>query len=241
MGAAVMRRLLSALRQRWIQRPFRGLSRAAVFDAIYTRGAWGASDTGDPFSGTGSNDERIVEPYVQHVQAFLDKLEKPAVVDLGCGDFSVGSRLRCGSYIGCDVSDVVLASNRTRFPNVDFRKIDIVSDPLPKGDVGLVRQVLQHLDNATIARFIGRRLPYRFLIVTESVPSGDFAPNKDKPTGPNIRLPLGSGIDITRPPFSVNHSIVRSFDIPGQHGRHPNLIRTTIFELNGATSPAPPV
>jgi hypothetical protein len=228
-----MREFLSKLRQRWIQRPFNGLSRAAVFDAIYTRSTWGKSEDGDPFSGTGSRDERIVGPYVTRIQAFLDELGSPSVVDLGCGDFSVGNRLRCGSYIGCDISDVVITSNRSRFSDRDFRKIDIVHDELPAGDVGIVRQVLQHLDNSSISNFVNRQLPYKYLVVTESVPAGDFVPNMDMAISPSIRLPFGSGIDLTRPPFSLPHPVVRSFDIPGQYNRHPNVIRTTIFKLIG--------
>lgn len=232
MEGEVMRQFLSELRQRWIQRHFSGLSRAAVFDAIYTRSTWGKSDDGSPNSGTGSSDERIVGPYVAQVQLFLNSLDNPAVVDLGCGDFSVGSRLRCGTYIGCDISDVVLASNRRRFPKVDFRKIDIINDELPKGDVGIVRQVLQHLDNSSISFFVKRQLPYKYLIVTEGVPAGDFVPNKDKPVGPNIRLPLGSGVDLSYQPFCLNYPIVEVFDIPGYHGRFQNLIRSTIFEIS---------
>lgn len=226
-----MRGILTKLRQRWIQRPFNGLSRAAVFDAIYAHSIWGKDEEGAPFSGTGSRDERIVLPYVSKVQSFLDGIGNPSVVDLGCGDFSIGGRLRCGSYIGCDISDIVLASNRKRFPQTDFRKVDIVNDELPRGDVGIVRQVLQHLDNSSILAFLERNLPYKFLIVTESVPAGYFQPNKDMPVGPNIRLPLGSGIDLTQPPFCLKHKVVTSFDVQGRYNRHDNVLRTTIFKI----------
>ncbi len=77
-----MRSFLSKLRLRWVQRPFNGLSPAAIFDAIYARATWGQSDDGSPFSGTGSRDERIVTPYVTQVQSFLDDLDNPSVVNL---------------------------------------------------------------------------------------------------------------------------------------------------------------
>ena len=73
---------------------YKGLSTQEVFSKIYREGAWGASDKeGQTFySGSGSHDSAIVSEYVASVNAFLKTLpEKPDVVDLGCGDFAVGS------------------------------------------------------------------------------------------------------------------------------------------------------
>jgi hypothetical protein len=224
-----LRNIASALRVKWVQRPFNGLSRADAFDLIYKRGVWGGN--GQPYSGTGSHDEYIAGTYVAMVDAFLAKLPSSNVVDLGCGDYAVGEQLVCDSYIGCDISEVVLASNRERFPGVDFRKLDLIHDPLPEGDVGIVRQVLQHLDNACITAFIRRSLPYKYLIVTEGIPVGSFMPNRDKPTGPNIRLSQDSGVVLTAPPFNFPIAPVERFDIPGRHSRRPHVIRTEIYAL----------
>jgi hypothetical protein len=226
-----LRNVASALRIKWVQRPFNGLSRADAFDLIYKRGTWGGN--GQPYSGTGSHDEYIAGTYVEMVNAFLANLPSSNVVDLGCGDYAVGQQLACDSYIGCDISEVVLASNRERFPGVDFRKLDLIQDPLPEGDVGIVRQVLQHLDNASILAFIRRPLPYKYLIVTEGVPIGDFTPNRDKPTGPNIRLTENSGVVLTATPFDFPVAPVEMFDIVGRHSRRPHVIRTEIYRLKG--------
>lgn len=94
------------------------------------------------------------------MSSFLNALGKPDVVDLGCGDFKVGSQLRpwCGRYTACDVVPDLIAFNRTAFTqlDVDFRVLDMVEDPLPAGDVVFVRQVLQHLSNAAISKAIAK-------------------------------------------------------------------------------------
>lgn len=223
--------MASKLRLSLIQRPFNGLSRSDAFDLIYMRGTWGDDGSGLPYSGTGSRDEYIAGTWVEMVNAFLEALPSSNVVDLGCGDYSVGSRLVCDSYIGCDVSEVAIASNRKRFPGVKFRKLDFVDGPLPEGDVGIVRQVLQHLDNASIGKFVRRALPYKYLIVTEGIPEGEFTPNRDKPTGPNIRLPNGSGVVLSKPPFNFPFRPILSFDIPGKYTRRSNIIRTEIYMI----------
>lgn len=133
-----------------------------VFTKVYTNRVWG--DPGEPaspfYSGPGSRDQALVSGYVSAVSSFLNALGKPDVVDLGCGDFKVGSQLRpwCGRYTACDVVPDLIAFNRTAFTqlDVDFRVLDMVEDPLPAGDVVFVRQVLQHLSNAAISKAIAK-------------------------------------------------------------------------------------
>lgn len=191
-------------------REFSGLSTKAVFTKIYEDGVWGGD--GDPdqkyFSGSGSRDV-AVESYIEAVGKFLRSLgRKPDVVDLGCGDFHVGSRVRplCASYIACDIVDSLIASNAERYKSmgVDFRTLDLTHDELPAGDVVFVRQVLQHLSNAEIARAV-RKIPakYRYLVLTEHVPPEAFPHNLDKSAGPDNRLAINSGIVLTSAPFNM--------------------------------------
>jgi hypothetical protein len=226
-----LRQKFHEIRMRLLERTYNRLSPADAFDRIYTKGEWGRDVDGLPYSGTGSRDERLVGAYVEKVQAFLDTLPDSSIVDLGCGDYSVGSRIKCTSYIGCDISEVVLRSNRERFPHVDFRHLNIVEDQLPTATVGIVRQVLQHLDNASIAKFIAKPLPFNYLIVTEGMASCGLIPNLDKPTGPHVRIGLASGVDLSLPPFGLPYPQLLAFDVQGNRGRHPHVIRTTIYDL----------
>ena len=183
-----------------------------VFSGIYRDGAWGtAHDPDDTFySGDGSHDDRITTAYVDNVVAFLrTRPDKPNVVDLGCGDFSVGSRIRpfCNRYIACDVVPALIARNRKKYADldVDFRQLDLITDPLPAGDIVFIRQVLQHLSNRQIAALIPKLRPrYRFLVLTEHLPASDrFTPNLDQAAGAGIRLGFGSGVVLTEAPFNL--------------------------------------
>lgn len=190
-------------------RRFRSMPTSQVFESIYAEGLWGRGEDGDLSSGRGSRDHRIVEPYVAAVRAFLGALGgRPDVVDLGCGDFNVGSRLRdaCGSYVACDIAPSVIERNRTRFADldVDFRVLDMLDDALPSGDVVFVRQVLQHLSNDQIARVLPKLRRYPWAVITEHRPHGeDFVPNRDIVAGPGIRTAVRSGVVLEEPPFRL--------------------------------------
>jgi len=89
--------------------------------------------------------------------------------------------------------------------DVDFRVLDITNDALPKADVAIIRQVLQHLSNEQILQALPRILSaYKYVILTEHLPAREgFEPNVDKPAGPDIRLGIDSGIVLRRPPFNI--------------------------------------
>ena len=193
-------------------RGYNNLSTEQIFTRIYESGAWGKSeDPNRPFySGSGSNKDHEIAVYVQSVGNFLRSFQvKPSVVDLGCGDFTVGSQIRkfCEPYVACDVVSNLIAFNRAKFKDLDveFKVLDLIEDELPLGDVAFVRQVLQHLSNDQISRFVSRvSSSYNFLVVTELLPSlATFDHNVDKLTGPGTRMGHESGIVLTSPPFNL--------------------------------------
>lgn len=209
-----------------------------VFTRIYEEGHWGKS--GDPdnpfFSGRGSHAGPIVNGYVDGVRAFLSSLpRKPSALDLGCGDFNVGSQLRafCSDYIACDIVSPLIEHNKQKFKDldVDFRVLDLIEDDLPAADVIFIRQVLQHLSNAQIQRVVDKLATRcKYLLVTEHLPKdAGFIPNRDKPAGASIRLNLGSGVVLSAPPFnlkSVSQKVL--VDISEGNG----LLRTMLYELS---------
>jgi hypothetical protein len=208
-----------------------------LFRRIYAERLCGSGpDASHPFfSGCGSHDLDVVSPYLEAVRRFLCAFEtKPNVVDLGCGDFSIGSRVRpfCASYIACDVVPELIDFNRGRFRclGVDFRRLDLVVDPLPPADVVFVRQVFQHLSNEQILRAAARiRATYPYLVLTEHLPAeGEFEHNLDKPSGPDIRPAIGSGIVLGSEPFNLRAAHERELCRVPQLG---GLIVTTLYQF----------
>lgn len=224
---------LIVLRNHW---RFGGLSTKELFSKIYRTGAWGRSPDGARrfYSGAGSHDRSIVGPYVESVVRFLQEFPgKPDVVDLGCGDFSVGSQIRhaCGRYIACDIVDSVIESNRDTFAHlgVDFRVLDLTVDDIPRADVVIIREVLQHLSNGSILAAIPRiAASCRFLVLTERLPRGDTFPHNLDNRAPGIRLDADSGVVITSPPFSLQALQERCLcEVPASSG----VVRTMLYRL----------
>lgn len=191
---------------------FRNLSNKEIFEKIYAEGHWGKStDPSDKFySGSGSRTEDIVSIYIDTISKFLSSLDhKPDVVDLGCGDFFIGSKIRplCNKYIACDIVDSLIAFNKEKFSdiNVDFRTLDFINDALPQAEIVFIRQALQHLSNQDIIKLIPKLINhYHYLILTEHLPLNEnYTPNIDKPTGKETRIVKNSGVDLIKPPFNL--------------------------------------
>lgn len=191
---------------------FNKFSTQQIFEKIYATGAWGNSnDPNQPFfSGTGSHDSETVTVYLQSVKDFLNGFEqKPHVVDLGCGDFSIGSQLRdaCGTYIACDIVPKLIDFNKQKYASldVDFRVVDLTEDILPSAEIVFIRQVLQHLSNEQILRCLPQLCTnYKYLVLTEHLPfNSDFRHNVNLSSGKEVRLQFTSGIVLTSPPFNI--------------------------------------
>ena len=86
--------------------------------------------------------------------------------------------------------------------NLTFVCIDIATDILPNADCVLIRQVLQHLSNTEIHNIIKKLSVYKYVILTEHIPEGEFIPNIDIISGQGIRLKKQSGVKLLEPPFN---------------------------------------
>lgn len=192
-----------------------------VFKEIYLNKLWSPDPKkkdNEFFSGLGSYLPEFVNDYIDKVRKFLSSFpSKPNVVDLGCGDFVVGSKVRklCNNYIAIDIFDELINLNKKKYKdlNVDFRVLDITKDELPSADICFVRQVLQHLSNESIKNFVNlAKNKYKYIIISEHYPSPkNFIANIDKPTGPDIRLYDNSAVVLTLPPFNLK--VIKDTDI----------------------------
>jgi hypothetical protein len=210
----------------------RGQSPGELFAVIYREKHWGGEDY-DFYSGSGSHTPNVIEPFIAAVRAYLSAFPAPPiVVDLGCGDFAAGERLvdLARHYYACDVVPELIVRNCRLFtrPNVSFHLLDAVTDPLPHGDVVIVKQVFQHLCNEQIAAIVRKLSHYPAWIITEHVPVGEFTPNRDKLTSGYSRLPLNSGIVLTEKPFRVKPKATEVLSEVPEDG---NLIRTVAYRF----------
>jgi 2-polyprenyl-3-methyl-5-hydroxy-6-metoxy-1,4-benzoquinol methylase len=189
-------------------------SNSDIFSQIYSENRWGKTLNQDGkerfFSGSGSHDQEVVANYVGAIQAWVAQQRGPIkAVDVGCGDFNIGSRLVpvFDDYLALDVVPELIEFNRQKWSETGarFMVADITADEIPGADVVLVREVFQHLSNQHIASALKNiSNNFGYLLLTESRPrSGEYVANLDKPTGPGTRSQFGSGLDVQKPPFSL--------------------------------------
>jgi len=203
------------IRDNKIAEEFSGLSNSEVFEKIYEEKRWGSSkDLKRKYSsGDGTRDKEIISKYIDSVKEFLsDKTNVKTGLDLGCGDFTVGISF-CDlfeDFKAMDVAKNIIEENKKIYSeqNVNFSTLDLTNGTIPITDVIFVRQVLQHLSNNEIKKFVKNiEGKYRYLIVTESLSKSIFfSPNKDVITGPGIRIHKKSGVVLEKPPFNLKFS-----------------------------------
>ena len=198
------------------------ISNSEIFSKIYANNAWGKpSVTGEKFrSGTGSHDEKIIVPYIETLIPLITNNHIRNIVDLGCGDFwimrHVLEALSNASYnffyTGIDVVEDLINYNAARFkhPNIRFICRDAAADdePLPDGELLIIRQVLQHLSNVDIKKILSKTDKFKFLFVTESIyDSPDAIYNIDMNSSSSIRLYNKSGVYLEKSPYCIKNMI----------------------------------
>jgi SAM-dependent methyltransferase len=178
-----------------------------AMEQVYAMKLWGDNKS-DFYSGDGSHDPEIVKPYLDLVISFLTSFQTPLVVcDFGCGDFNVGKEFvkHSQNYIAVDIVLDLINRNKEKFKveNLVFQCLDIAVDDLPQADCVLIRQVLQHLSNAEIQQIVLKLNVFKYVILTEHLPEGEFVPNKEIISGQGIRLKKKSGLNLLAAPFNL--------------------------------------
>lgn len=201
---------------------------------VYEMKLWGNNESGF-YSGEGSHQPEIVQPNIDVLGSFLTSFKSPVTVcDLGCGDFNIGKQLvkYTKRYIAVDIVSDLIEYNKQKFKveNLEFQCLDIAIDDLPSGDCAILRQVLQHLSNTEVQSILKKLTNFKYVIVTEHVPNGEFTPNKDIISGQGIRLKKHSGINVLAPPFNFKvkeEKQLQSFQLNDNKG----AIITTLYQM----------
>ena len=229
-----MKKILLKLYRLYTIFKFRNLTVRDSMRKIYLDHWWGSKNDNLFFSGRGSYDEHIISPYIESILEFIKSNKIKTIVDLGCGDFNIGSKIYpfVDKYVACDIVPELIEYNKKLYvaENLKFICLDAISEALPDGDILIVRQVFQHLKNSEIQSILNKVGKYKYLVVTEGVPNQDFIPNKDHFHGPDIRLSSNSGIVLHTSPFNLifeDYYELLRIDDPKDEA----IIVTTVYKL----------
>jgi len=172
-----------------------------IFSQIYDENLWGNG------SGWGSL-EIYTRSYREFLQKFFAEKSITSVVDIGCGDWQIARHINWDgiSYLGIDVVESVINENKKHFSNtnIEFQCLDVMQEEsLPKADLIIIKDVLQHWPNEEILRFLPKLSSYKYALITNcalgnningDITLGDFRP-----------------LDLCAPPFHCNYTRVFSF------------------------------
>lgn len=120
-----------------------------IFETIIREHRWR-----DVLCGTGSTVE-FTQPLRNSLKSFFEHHKITSMLDAPCGDYSwmnITPRPDNMTYIGADIVEFMIQNNRQTYPEVDFRVIDISSDPLPAVDLLFCRDCLIHFSTDDIHR-----------------------------------------------------------------------------------------
>jgi len=192
-----------------------------TFNRIYSDGVWGRDVSGEGTSGSGSTLE-ITREYRAYLQDFIRKQRVTSIVDAGCGDWSFSSTIDWGnaSYVGVDIASDVIAGVRKKHETGKIRfQVGDITEELPAADLLISKDVLQHLSNALVQKFIRNNLKrgkYKWVLLTN-----------DRGRGNADTVPGGyRAIDLSAPPFDVKGLV----DLPIAYGREVTKV-TSLLDL----------
>ena len=192
-----------------------------TFNRIYSEGVWGRNVAGAGTSGSGSTLE-ITREYRAYLEDFIRKQRVTSIIDAGCGDWSFSSTVDWAdaSYLGVDIASDVIDADRKKYAKgkIAFRVGDITEE-LPAADLLISKDVLQHLSNALVQKFIRnnlRRGQYKWVLLTNDRGSG------------NVDIVPGGyrTLDLAAPPFEVRGLV----DLPIRFGNEVTKV-TSLLDL----------
>lgn len=89
----------------------------------------------------------------------LEKHNITSMLDAPCGDYSwmsVTDLPSITTYIGGDIAEFLIKENSEKYPNINFKIIDLTTDDLPDVDLLFCRDCLLHLSFADIHKVFNK-------------------------------------------------------------------------------------
>lgn len=162
-----------------------------LFDDIYKMEAW---------DSTFSTVESCAR-YMEFIEIFIRQNKIKKVLEVGTGDWGFSAEIDWQDvvYHGIDVSRMAAYKNKRDYDseNIEFFNTDIFGLPNLDYDLVIIKDVLQHLNNAEIELMLNELLYTakikHFIITNDQVPNV----NKDL----KVQGLAKRGVDITAKPF----------------------------------------
>ncbi|KOY86794.1 hypothetical protein AD998_12160 [bacterium 336/3] len=149
---------LNWYRQQKVQKQaaaFAKMTPKEVFTKIYQEHYWGNKDT---VSGTGSTLLQT-QTLIQELPSLLKKFEIKSILDIPCGDFHWMQKIDLEGiiYTGADIVEKLIENNTQKHqksPFIEFQTLDLITSPLPKADLVIVRDCFVHFSYENIFKAI---------------------------------------------------------------------------------------
>jgi SAM-dependent methyltransferase len=152
-------------------------------------------------SGGGSFLENTL-PYISMLEDFIRENKIQSVVDAGCGDWLVSKCINWEGiqYFGYDVVGYLIDTNEKLYakPNVVFIHADFTQTELPEADLLICKDVLQHLSNADIQKFLEQLPKFKHCLITNDVDINTLTSENN-----DIRSGGYRCLDLTQSPFKL--------------------------------------
>lgn len=168
-----------------------------VFTKIYETGGWGKKWD----SGAGS-DLSFASPYIGYVSRFIKDAKASAVLDAGTGDGRVLDSIikqvkrKKTKFLATDCSEAIVAMGKKACPGAEWSVLDLAKDEIPKADIVLLKDVLNHLPNNLIESVLDRLVASGAKAIIASCDFRNAEVSKDIQTGDHRAL------DLNHPLFS---------------------------------------
>lgn len=122
-----------------------GLRAEDVFTNIYKGNRWFGKES---ISGQGSTIDQT-KIIIQEIPPLFRELGVATVLDIPCGDFFWMSKVDLSGvdYLGSDIVEPLILKNNERYAGdkIHFKKLNLISDKLPRADIIFCRDCLVHL------------------------------------------------------------------------------------------------
>jgi SAM-dependent methyltransferase len=159
---------------------------------------------------------------MQLLQSFISNNKIKSVTDVGCGDWQFSQHMYWSgiTYNGFDVVESIVKDNQSKFgsKNTNFHTLSAISD-LPKADLVVCKDVLQHLPNAEVVAYLNFFYEnYKYAIITNDIRMVHISDEHEIALGPesiNHDVPHG-GYRLIRPdlsPFNFNVAVLLRWSI----------------------------